>query len=46
MPYDERPFRLPGRVDSYLATLNRDYERAGETLLREIVVNGIVSIQE
>ena len=46
MPYDERAFRLPGRVDSYLATLNRVYERAGEMLLREIAVNGVVSIQE
>lgn len=39
-------FRLPGRVDSYLATLNRLYERTGETLLREIVVNGVVSVHE
>lgn len=46
MSYDNREFRLPRRVDSYLATLNRIYERAGDTLLREIVVNGVVSIQE
>ena len=39
-------FRLPGRVDSYLATLNRLYERRDATLLREIVVNGVVSIHE
>jgi hypothetical protein len=39
-------FRLPGRVDSYLATLNRFYKRMNEALLREIVVNGIVSIHE
>lgn len=46
MSYGEHEFRLPGRVDSYLATLNRVYERNGESLLREIVVNGVVSIQE
>ena len=46
MSYGEREFDYPGREDSYLATLNRVYERAGEKLLREIVVNGVVSIQE
>lgn len=46
MPRDEPQFQLPGRVDSYLATLNRLYERANEPLLREIVVNGAVSIHE
>lgn len=46
MARSERQFRLPGRVDSYLATLNRVYEKAGENLLREIVVNGVVSIHE
>lgn len=46
MSYDNIVFHLPRRVDSYLATLNRVYERDGETLLREIVVNGAVSIQE
>jgi hypothetical protein len=46
MPSGERQFQLPSRVDSYLATLNRVYERAGETLLREIVVNGVVAIHE
>jgi hypothetical protein len=42
----ERQFRLPSRVDSYLATLNRVYEQADKMLLREIVVNGLVSIHE
>ena len=42
----ERQFRLPSRVDSYLATLNRVYEQADKTLLREIVVNGLVSTDE
>lgn len=46
MSYDNVVFHLPRRVDSYLASLNRVYERAAETLLREIVVNGVVSIQE
>lgn len=46
MARDEPKFHLPGKVDSYLATLNRLYERAKESLLREIVVNGIVSIHE
>jgi hypothetical protein len=46
MAREEPQFRLPSRVDSYLGTLNRLYERANETLLREIVVNGIVSIHE
>ena len=41
-----RQFRLPGKVDSYLAILNRLYERKDEVVLREIVVNGIVSIHE
>lgn len=40
------PFRLPNKVNAYLATLNRLYEREGKTLLQEIVVNGIVSIRE
>lgn len=39
-------FWLPTKIDSYLATLSRLYERAGEKILREIVVNGIVSIHE
>ncbi|HWB14142.1 MAG TPA: toll/interleukin-1 receptor domain-containing protein [Pirellulales bacterium] len=42
----EPEFELPGRVDSYLATLNRLYERNNESLLREIIVNGGVSIHE
>jgi len=46
MPTEETEFRLPGKVDSYLATLNRLYERAGESLLREIVINGVLSIHE
>lgn len=46
MPHGEREFRLPSRVDSYLATLNRVYERDDEKLLREIVVNAVVSIHE
>ncbi|QDV89358.1 hypothetical protein RAS2_04240 [Phycisphaerae bacterium RAS2] len=39
-------FQLPGRLDLYLATLSRLYERDSEPILREIVVNGIVSIHE
>jgi len=46
MARDEPKFSLPSRVDSYLATLNRVYERANEPLLREIVVNAVVSIHE
>ena len=46
MANDEQEFQLPKRVDSHLATLNRFYEQAGETTLREIVVNGVVSIEE
>lgn len=46
MARDEPQFRLPGRVDSYLATLNRLYQQADESLLRELVVNGVVSIHE
>jgi hypothetical protein len=46
MASGDSKFRLPDRVDSYLATLNRLYERANEQLLREIVVNGAVSIHE
>lgn len=46
MATDERTFRLPGRVDSYLAALNRLYAHSGESLLRELVVNGEVSIYE
>lgn len=43
---NDRQFSLPGKLDSYLATLNRLYERKGEALLREIVVNAIPSIHE
>lgn len=39
-------FELPGMVDRYLAVLNRLYERRDQSLLREIVVNGVVSIHE
>ncbi len=46
MSRDEPQFQLPSRLDSYLATLNRLYERTNEPLLREIVVNGAVSIHE
>lgn len=46
MANDEQEFQLPKRVDSHLATLNRLYEQAGETTLREIVVNAVVSIDE
>lgn len=46
MTTSDRQFRLPSRVDSHLATLNRLYERTSEALLREIVVNGVVSIYE
>ena len=46
MSKGDRQFQLPGKVDAYLATLNRLYGRAGESLLREIVVNGTVSIHE
>lgn len=46
MAHAERQFRLPSRVDSYLATLNRVYEQSDQMLLREIVVNGLVSIHE
>ncbi|MCX7424313.1 MAG: toll/interleukin-1 receptor domain-containing protein [Planctomycetia bacterium] len=46
MPKGDLHFQLPGRVDSYLATLSRLYERTGEALLREIVVNGVVAVHE
>ncbi len=46
MAHGETQFELPGRVDSYLATLNRVYERTEENLLRETIVNGVVSIHE
>ncbi|MGD9873122.1 MAG: toll/interleukin-1 receptor domain-containing protein [Kiritimatiellia bacterium] len=46
MSNGDRQFHLPGKVDSYLATLNRLYERSGDNLLREIVINGVVSIHE
>lgn len=46
MSKGDRQFYLPGKVDSYLATLNRLYERTGDKLLREIVINGVVSIHE
>ena len=39
-------FVLPGKVDQYLATLNRLYERKDEGLLRQVVVNGTVAIHE
>jgi len=39
-------FELPAKIDQYLATLSRLYEKQGETHLREIVVNGIVSVTE
>ena len=42
----DHQFCLPGKVDSYLATLNRLYERSDDKLLREVVVNGAVSIHE
>jgi len=46
MSTGDRQFLVPRKVDSYLATLNRLYEREGERLLREIVINAAVSIHE
>jgi hypothetical protein len=46
MAYGKRQFRLPSRVDSYLAILSRGYEESGKTLLHEIVINGVVAIHE
>lgn len=46
MTRQDRQFELPHKVDSYLAILNRLYDRGKETLLREVVVNGLVSIHE
>jgi hypothetical protein len=42
----DRPFLLPPKVESYLATLNRLYQRNGEIVLRNVIVNGIVSVHE
>ncbi len=46
MTTGNRSFLLPGKVDAYLATLNRHYRQQGEALLREVVVNGTVLIDE
>lgn len=46
MTWNDRQFALPAKIDSYLATLNRLYEHQNEPILREIVVNGMVSIHE
>lgn len=43
---NNRQFVLPGKVEVLLATLNRLYEQKGESLLREVVVNGSLSIHE
>lgn len=43
---ENRQFKLPGKIDSYLATLNRHYEEEGESTLQEIVVNGVVTVEE
>lgn len=46
MTESELRFALPSKIDSYLAALNRFYEKHNELLLRELVVNGTVSIYE
>jgi len=46
MSVNDRQFLLPSRVDHYLATLNRLYERKDEGRLRQVVVNGSVAIHE
>lgn len=46
MTDNDREFALPPKIDSYLATLNRLYESQNESLLRELVVNAMVSIHE
>lgn len=46
MSNGKQKYLLPGKIDSYFATLNRLYERSGDKLLREIVINGVVSIHE
>lgn len=46
MSTNGRHFVLPGKVDQYLATLNRLYEKKAEDLLRQIVVNGTVAVHE
>ncbi len=43
---DETKFVLPGKVDDYLATLDRMYARSGDKLLQNVVVNGTVTIHE
>ena len=46
MTTGNRSFLLPGKVDAFLAALNRRYGQPSEALLREIVVNGTVLIDE
>ncbi|MBN1830422.1 MAG: toll/interleukin-1 receptor domain-containing protein [Deltaproteobacteria bacterium] len=46
MSRSDPQFSLPRKLDSYLSILNRRYERSGDVLLREVVVNGIVSVHE
>lgn len=46
MKEEKGRFELPGKIDQYLATLNRLYEERSESVLQEIVVNGDVSIHE
>jgi hypothetical protein len=39
-------FQLPSKLNHYLHTLNLLYEKQNEQLLREIVVNAELSVQE
>ena len=46
MSAESRTFALPGKVDRYLATMSRLYQKEAESILQGIVVNGMVSVHE
>lgn len=46
MTTEDHQFSLPRKLDSYLRMLSHRYDRPESTLLREIVVNGAISIHE
>ena len=46
MAKSETKFALPKKIDGYLGTLSRLYEKTKKQLLQEIVVNAAVSVHE
>ncbi|MBL4886049.1 MAG: hypothetical protein JKY95_16135 [Planctomycetaceae bacterium] len=46
MTMESQKYELPSKVDSHLAVLSRQYDRKNKPELQEIIVNGVIKIEE